>query len=204
MENGDDLMENIREIPLEEGVDNTLSLIREGYMYILNRRKSFNSDIFATRLLGKKAICMGGKEAAKIFYDAEKFKRKGAAPNRAVQTLFGKNGVQMLDGNDHKHRKEMFMSIMSSSRLDNLSDVTKRQWEIAMGNWEQMDEVILYNEVREMLCKIACEWAGVPVQENEVKELAQDLGAMFESPATIRTKPLARKEFTESRRKVGS
>lgn len=185
MENGDDQMTNIREIPMEEGVDNTLSLIREGYMYILNRRKSFNSDIFTTRLFGKKAICMGGKEAAKIFYDAKKFKRKGAAPNRAVQTLFGKNGVQMLDGKNHKHRKEMFMSIMSSSRLDNLSDVTKRQWEIAMSKWEQMDEVILYNEVKEMLCKIACEWAGVPVQENEVKELAQDLGAMFESPATI-------------------
>ena len=69
-------MSNTNQMPREEGIDHSLSLMREGYMYILNRRHSFNSDIFETRLLGKKAICMGGKEAAEVFYDTEKFKRK--------------------------------------------------------------------------------------------------------------------------------
>lgn len=91
-------MANTNQMPREEGIDNSLSLIREGYMYILNRHHSFNSDVFETRLLGKKAICMVGKEAAEVFYDTEKFKRKDAAPNRAVQTLLGENGVQALDG----------------------------------------------------------------------------------------------------------
>lgn len=60
-------MSNINQMPREEGIDSTWRLMEEGYMYILNRRHSFNSDIFETRLLGKKAICMGGKEAAEIF-----------------------------------------------------------------------------------------------------------------------------------------
>lgn len=178
-------MSNINQMPKEEGIDHSLSLMREGYMYILNRRKSFNSDIFETRLLGKKAICMGGKEATEVFYDSEKFKRKDAAPNRVVQTLFGKNGVQALDGQNHKHRKEMFMSIMSPVGLERLTDITEKQWEIAINKWGKMDDIILYEEAQEILCRTACQWAGVPVQEDEIKRLTIDLGAMFESAAAI-------------------
>ncbi len=178
-------MEKINRIPKEEGIDHSLSLIREGYMYILNRCQSFHSNVFETRLLGQKAICMRGKEAAEVFYDSEKFKRKDAAPNRVVQTLFGKNGVQALDGQAHKHRKEMFMSIMSPEALEQLTNITKIQWEIAVGKWEKMDEVILYEEAKEIMCKTACQWAGVLVQEDDMMRLTKDLGAMFESPAKV-------------------
>lgn len=173
------------QMPREEGIDHSLSLIREGYMYILNRRQSFNSNVFETRLLGKKAICMLGKEAAEVFYDTEKFKRKNAAPNRAVQTLFGKNGVQALDGQAHKHRKEMFMSIMSPEGLQRLIDITKKQWETAVNKWEQMNDMILYEEVKEVLCRTACQWAGFPLKEDDIKEMTKDLAAMFESPASV-------------------
>ncbi len=178
-------MSNTRKIPREEGIDHSLSLVREGYMYILNKRRSFNSDIFETRLLGKKAICMGGKEAAELFYDPEKFKRKDAAPNRVQQTLLGKNGVQALDGQAHKHRKEMFMSIMSPAELSRLTDITKKQWTSAASKWEAADKVILYEETKEILFRTACEWAGVPVQESEIKNLANYFASMFESAGAI-------------------
>ncbi len=178
-------MSNRNYIPREEGIDHSLSLMREGYMYILNRRRSFHSDIFETRLFGKKVICMGGKEAAEIFYDSEKFKRKNAAPNRAVQTLFGKNGVQSLDDKEHKLRKEMFMSIMTHDQLKKLINVTKEQWQFAVNKWRQMDAVILYDEVQEILSRTACQWAGVPLPEEEVTELSKDLGAMFESVTKV-------------------
>lgn len=172
-------------MPREEGIDNSLSMMREGYLYIPNRRQSFHSDLFETRLLGKKAICMGGKEAAEIFYDTEKFKRKDAAPNRAVQTLFGKNGVQSLDGEMHKQRKQMFMSIMSSEQLDLLKEIAKKNWALAINKWTQMGKVVLYEEVKELLCSIACEWAGVPLKDSELKNMAKDLSALYESPAKI-------------------
>ena len=178
-------MSNTNQMPREEGIDNSLSLMREGYMYILNRLHGFNSDVFETRLLGKKAICMVGKEAAEVFYDTEKFKRKDAAPNRAVQTLFGKNGVQALDGQAHKHRKEMFMSIMTPDGLEKLNDITKKQWETAVDKWEQMDKIVLYEEVQEIMCRTACQWAGDPLEESKVKQLTKDLAAMFESPASL-------------------
>lgn len=172
-------------MPHEDGIDHTLSLMREGYLYILNRRRSFNSDVFETRFLGRKTICMGGKEAAEIFYDPEKFKREGAAPNRLKETMFGKNGVQGLDGQKHKHRKEMFMSLMSPNDLKRLTDITNEEWQTAVNKWELLDQITLYEEVQEILCRVACRWAGVPVQEDDIKNLTNDLAAMIESPAAV-------------------
>nr|WP_312755436.1 hypothetical protein [Bacillus mobilis] len=58
-----------------------------------------------------------------------------------------------MDGQDHKHRKEIFMPIMSPEGLQNLTDITKKQWKTAQNKWEQMNEVILYEEVKEVLCR---------------------------------------------------
>ncbi|SFC91477.1 fatty-acid peroxygenase [Bacillus sp. OV322] len=176
-------MPNNGQLPRDSGLDHTLGLLKEGYSYILNKRYSMKSDIFETRLLGQKAICMGGAEAAEIFYDPEKFKREGAAPNRAKETLFGKNGVQGLDGQDHKHRKAMFMSLMSPDRISELTRIVTKQWELAAHSWEGMDEVLLYEEAQKIMCRTACHWAGVTVPEEEEKRLAADLAAMYESAA---------------------
>lgn len=69
-------------MPKEKGIDHTLQLLKEGYTFIQNRKNKYESRIFETKLLGEKVICMVGKEQAKLFYDNEKFERKGAAPKR--------------------------------------------------------------------------------------------------------------------------
>jgi fatty-acid peroxygenase len=83
-------MEAIQPIPKEKGLDHTLNLLLEGYHFIQNRCDRLDTDIFRTRLLGKSVICMTGAEAAKLFYDPERFRRKGAAPKRIQKTLFAK------------------------------------------------------------------------------------------------------------------
>lgn len=178
-------MKYIKKIPKEAGIDHTLNLMREGYMFITNRCHSFNSNIFKTRLLGKDTICMIGKDAAKIFYDNEKFKRKNVAPNRAKETLFGKKSVQTLDGAAHQHRKEMLMSTMTRNKLEELTTIAKKQWDLAIDKWIQMDNVILYEQAQEILCRTACEWAGVPVKENEITKLSKNLGVLFESAGAV-------------------
>lgn len=176
---------NSNQMPREEGIDHSLSFLREGYLYIPNRRKSFSSNVYETRLLGQKAICIGGKEAAEIFYDDEKFLRNGVAPNRVQKTLFGVGGVQSLDDEAHRHRKEMFMSLMTPDKLDELKNISKKQWENAVNKWESKEEVILYEESKEILCRTACEWAGVTLKEEEIKERTVQLGLLFESPTAI-------------------
>ncbi|MCP1146372.1 cytochrome P450 [Lysinibacillus endophyticus] len=173
------------QMPREEGLDHSLSLLKEGYRFIVNRREQLKSDIFETRLLGKKAICLVGSEAAELFYDEDKFQRSDAAPNRIVQTLFGKNSVQTLDGEEHRTRKELLMSVMTTEQINKLLDITELQWEKSLDKWVKMDKIELYEEVKELLCKVAFKWIGAPLHEEEVKTMTKELAAMFESPAAI-------------------
>ena len=135
------------ELPYDEGLDNTISFINEGYLYITNRRNRFNRDMFKTRILGgKQVICMAGKEAAEVFYDNEKFKRHGAAPNKVLNTLFGQDGVQTLDGEVHAHRKTMFMNLMTKDSLTEIADLVEEEWDHALTTWEQKEQIKLYEE----------------------------------------------------------
>ncbi|GAB4075165.1 cytochrome P450 [Barrientosiimonas marina] len=168
-------------IPREQGLDHTITLMSEGYTYIPDRRRQFQSDIFQTRLMGQKVICMGGEEAARIFYDPAKFTRKGALPKRIQQSIFGKNGVQMQDGAQHKHRKEMFMKLMAPERINDLAAIAKEQWEVALAGWEKRHRLVLMPETEEIMCRIACQWAGVPLWANELTRRTRDLAAMIDA-----------------------
>ncbi|WP_050183201.1 cytochrome P450 [Domibacillus robiginosus] len=178
-------MSEQREMPHEEGLDQSLNLLREGYTYISSRRRSFQSELFETRLMGKPAICMGGKEAAALFYDPEKFQREGAAPKRVIKTLFGEGGVQTLDGEAHRHRKAAFMSLMAPKQMKRLTEIAEVQWSKAAEKWVERNEVALYEEAKKLLCRIACEWAGVPLKEDEVRQRAEELSALFESAVSV-------------------
>lgn len=172
-----------RPIPKEQGLDHSLAFLREGYLYVPNRRKSFQSNLFETRLLGERAICLGGAEAAALFYDADKFVRQDAAPKRLLKTLFGEDGVQTLDGAAHAHRKKMFMSLMFPGNIERLTRLVCREWERALDAAE--DETMLYGMAQEVLMRAVCEWAGVPLGEHEVKQRTDEMRLLFESGTAL-------------------
>ena len=176
-------MEN--QMPKEIGIDHSISLLKEGYHFILNRSEKFQSNVFETRILGKKAICMIGEEAAQVFYDPKKFQRTDAAPNRIVQTLFGKNSVQTLDDEEHRNRKAMLMSVMTEEHLNHLFELTQMQWEQSLDKWSQMGKIVFYEEIKELLCNVAFKWIGYPLHENDVKKMTKELASMFETAAVI-------------------
>lgn len=55
------------DIPKDKGLDNTINILKEGYLFILNRMNLFNSNIFETHIMAQKAICITGKDATKVF-----------------------------------------------------------------------------------------------------------------------------------------
>lgn len=81
-------------IPHDKSPDSTLALALDGYEFILKRSRRYGSDVFRARLMLQPFLCMTGEEAARVFYDTERFIRKGAAPRRVKATLFGFGGVQ--------------------------------------------------------------------------------------------------------------
>lgn len=169
------------QIPHDKSLDNSLTLLKEGYLFIKNRTERYNSDLFQARLLGKNFICMTGAEAAKVFYDTDRFQRQNALPKRVQKSLFGVNAIQGMDGSAHIHRKMLFLSLMTPPHQKRLAELMTEEWKAAVTRWEKADEVVLFEEAKEILCRVACYWAGVPLKETEVKERADDFIDMVDA-----------------------
>ncbi|CAN7739580.1 hypothetical protein [Neorhizobium sp. LjRoot104] len=45
-------------------------------------------------------------------------------PKAVQKTLLGEGGVQGLDGGPHRHRKHLFMSLMSPDQIGEISQLT--------------------------------------------------------------------------------
>lgn len=71
-------------------------------------------------------MCMTGPDAAAVVYDPARFQRAGAAPGRLEKTLFGEGGVQGLDGEEHRHRKQNFLDIITPAQVDDLAAAGRR------------------------------------------------------------------------------
>lgn len=166
--------------------DSTLSLVNEGYQYILNTCQALETDVFEGRLLLQKTIFMMGEDAARLFYDNAKFQRRGAMPGRIQKTLLGIGGVQSLDDNQHRHRKQLFVQqLMPAERIESLAQITHAILRKAADSWQHTSRLTLFPELQLLLCCAVCEWAAVPLDEVEAKQRASDLGAMIESGGRI-------------------
>ncbi|MBD7912768.1 MULTISPECIES: cytochrome P450 [Clostridium] len=166
-------------------LDSTLNMLKEGYLFIKNRTTKQQTDIIETNLMGEKVICISGKEAVQLFYDEERFQRKGVAPKRVQKTLFGMNTVQGMDGKEHFRRRQLFTSFMTEANQRKLGNQVREEFERAITRWESAEEIILFDEGNEILCKVACSFAGVPLLESEVKERAGDFSAMIDAFAAV-------------------
>ncbi len=173
------------QIPQDRSLDSTLALVFNGYKFISQRCQRYQSDIFQTRLLFQKTICFKGEEAAQVFYDPEKFKRKNAAPKRLKKTLFGESSIQGMDGAAHRHRKQMFMSLMTDEGIQRLADLTREQWLASSQKWSQTDKIVLFEEAQAVFCRASCAWTGVPLVESEVKQRTADLEAMIDASGAV-------------------
>jgi fatty-acid peroxygenase len=69
-------------IPKYKSFDSSIALLKEGFPFIQKRCKRLGTDIFQITLMLQSVICMSGEDAAKVFYDPEKFERKKAVPKR--------------------------------------------------------------------------------------------------------------------------
>jgi fatty-acid peroxygenase len=159
----------------------------DAYGLIGARCDTAGTDVVEVRLpFGRSVVAMRGEEAARLFYDAERFRREGAAPRRVAATLFGHGGVQALDGEAHHRRKGLFLSLMGPEALTDLRALFAAGWDRAAERWERDGgDVVLYDEVGRLLCETVCTWAGVPLSGAEVGERTEQLHAMVESPAAV-------------------
>ena len=162
------------------------ALLWNGYDFISKTCDHLKSDIFETRLLLKSFYCMRGEKAAELFYSPDLFERHGVMPMRVQNTLLGRKGVQSLDGEAHRHRKQLFLSLLRPEMVESLINEMVRQWQEYAARWEKRERIILFHEMEETLCKGVCAWSGIVLySDKEVKLRARDFGAMIDAAGGI-------------------
>jgi fatty-acid peroxygenase len=172
------------DVPSVGTLDSTAELLSEGYEFISNRCRRYHTDIFETRLLFAPAVCMQGAEAAQVFYE-HRLTRRGALPVVILGLLQDKGSVLGLDGEQHRARKELFLSIMEPGQRQRLMEITAEEWRLAIQRWQRADHVVLMDAVEEILCRAVCAWAGVPLGEPEAYERTREFAAMLDGTGSV-------------------
>ena len=168
-------------IPQDPSIGNTFRLLHsEGYEFVSNRCRRFGTDIFSTRILLKKAICMQGAEAAEQFYSPGRFTRRGAMPRFTLKLLQDTGSVLTLDREDHHLRKQMFLSMMTPEKLAYLAELTAFHWWAEARKWQALESLVLLHEAYVPLCAAVCEWAGLHLREGTIRRRAEEFEAMIE------------------------
>jgi fatty-acid peroxygenase len=172
-------------VPRVRSPDCTLQLLLEGYQFVQRRCQLFHSDLFRGRLLGESVLFMSGPDAARVFYDAELFRRADATPLLVQKTLFGRGGVQGLDDEAHARRKAMFMALMSRVHIEHFLTLAQDEWDLAIAAWHDQPHVVLLEEARVVLCRAALRWSGLSAVEPDASQLARDCAAMVGGFASV-------------------
>lgn len=171
----------MKEPPEDPLPDSTLALAWEGYRFVSNRLRRFRADVFSCRLLLQKAVCIGGPEAASLFYDNDSVNRKDVTPARIKKTLLGEGGLHGLDGSSHRRRKDLFLALMGPHSLHPFKSILTDNLSRRARAWEPNSRIDLFAESQIVLFCTMCEWAGVPLQSDEMTRRVADGAAMVDA-----------------------
>lgn len=170
----------MRQLPRDPRFDSPLAFRAQGYQFIANRARELQSDAFLTRLMLRQVVCATGEEAARMFYVPGRFTRRGAIPPTALRLLQDKGSVATLDGDAHRRRKAMFLSLMTPENIDRLTDTFAREWRARLDAWERAGTVVLFPAVTGILTRAVCAWAGVPLTGADAERRTREFGAMID------------------------
>jgi fatty-acid peroxygenase len=171
----------------KQRLDDTVGLAMQGYAWLpgLWRRAGTKAAVH-TRVMGQRAVALRGPEAVRFFYDESHVRRHTAVPEPVQGTLFGRAAIHTLDGDKHRNRKAMFLSLLKDPRrVADLAERTGSAWDETVAQWAGRPQVVLFEEASRVLTQAVCDWAAVPLAPGGVAETAADLTAMVDGFATL-------------------
>jgi fatty-acid peroxygenase len=165
-------------------VDSSVSALIEGYNWLPGLRDRSPSGVAHTRVLGQRAVGLCGPDAARFFYDEDHIRRHTAVPWPVQNTLFGRRAVHTLDGDAHRCRKNIFLTVLTPDTAEELAKEVGAVWDETVTTWPAGERVVLFDEASRVITRAVCRWAGVPLADTAVPEVAADLVAMVDGFAT--------------------
>lgn len=166
-------------------LDDTANLLVHGYSWLPGLRRSSDSGVAHTRVMGQRAAGLCGPDAVRFFYDEDHVRRRTAIPELVQSTLFGHHAVHTLDGAAHRKRKGLFLQAMTRPDVADLVDCVTAAWDDAVTAWRPGRRVVLFDEAARVLTTGVCRWAGVPLAASDAPPVAGDLTALVDGFATL-------------------
>jgi fatty-acid peroxygenase len=165
-------------------LDQSVPMLTKGYAWLPDRRRAAGRDAVISRLMARQALGVEGPDGARFVYDEDHVRRSGALPEPVVSTLFGHGGVHALDGEPHRVRKAMFVQLLMGAGIGDLVARVGAAWDDAVLDWTGRRRIVLFDETARVLTRAVCDWAAVPVTDEEVPTLARDLTTLVDGFAT--------------------
>jgi fatty-acid peroxygenase len=79
----------------------------------------------------------------------------------------------------------MFVGLlMDGGGIEALAERARQAWDDAVRVWTERRQVVLFDEAGCVLTRAVCDWAGIPLEDDEVGPLARDLQTMVDGFAT--------------------
>jgi fatty-acid peroxygenase len=161
-------------------IDQTLSFAIKGYAWLPDLRRRSGGKPVHLRIGGRTAVAIGGPAAAEFFYGQGNMRRHGAVPEPVLATLFGKSAVHTLDGAGHRHRKGLFVALLMERGTDPLVRAAGEAFDEVLDGRRGGPPFSLFDAAATALCSAVADWAGVPVEGDELGALTADLVAMVD------------------------
>jgi len=162
------------------GHDVAVRLWRRGYDALGRERDAHGGgDVFACRLLGRRAVVVRGADGARAFYDEDVVERHGAVPAPLAGLLFGRGAVHGLDGEAHRERKRIFLGVLTPDAVADIAQRVRADLERRAGAWRGRD-VALFDELAEAYGTAMVAWAGIDCPPAEARGMARRMAAIVD------------------------
>lgn len=172
-------------IPAAE-LDATMGFLRDRYLFGIRRFERLQTDAFRTRLLGIPVVVMRGSDAARFFYEGDRFTRSASIPPSVTHLLQDTTSVQTLEVDEHRHRKALFVhELVRSAPVEELTAAVEREWLAAAETWLGRETVTLAAEVPRILGRAVISWVGIPESASEMDRRSDQLLAMIENAGRV-------------------
>lgn len=156
-------------------------LWKDGYRATARLRdRSGGAEVFQARLLNRPAWVVRGRAQVERFYDEAFIRREGALPPPFANLLFGKGAVHGTDGEQHRHRKELFLELLDSEAVLQLTDRTEKTLRSTWDSRHSFEPLDPFDVLVDAYGEAVLGWAGIALEHDDVLRVSRDLAAIVD------------------------
>jgi retinoid hydroxylase len=159
-------------------VGETLPFLSDMFGFIRARTER-HGPVFRSRILGRPTAFISGPEVCEQWIDENKIQRAGSFPPPVQQLFAGPGILPLMDGAEHRERKELLMAAFDREALAGYFPALERTIESALARWAAAGETPLLPELKLLAIEgISGNVFGM-APGPELSRLVADYGVLF-------------------------